>query len=84
VNFDGEETKPTYAEYCSFLKERVPKLFDPSLFATVITEFGRSVIAKVCVNIISSHLHSLFWLLLNQFKKTISLDRFDSDESRVY
>eukprot|EP01102_Stenamoeba_stenopodia_P021551 TRINITY_DN8719_c0_g1_i3.p1 TRINITY_DN8719_c0_g1~~TRINITY_DN8719_c0_g1_i3.p1 ORF type:complete len:373 (-),score=80.98 TRINITY_DN8719_c0_g1_i3:94-1134(-) len=46
VNFDGEEITPTFAEYCAFLKQRVPKLFDISLFTTVITEFGRSVVAK--------------------------------------
>ena len=44
VNFEGEEIMPTYAEYAAILREAVPALFSGEL--KVITEFGRSIMAK--------------------------------------
>ncbi|MET8745860.1 diaminopimelate decarboxylase [Streptomyces sp. NPDC004728] len=44
VNFDGEEDRPTYADYVAGLREAVPGLFDGRY--TLVTEFGRSLLAK--------------------------------------
>ncbi|MER7506169.1 diaminopimelate decarboxylase [Nonomuraea pusilla] len=44
VNFDGDEVRPTYAEYARALREAVPGLFDGSY--ALVTEFGRSLLAK--------------------------------------
>ena len=44
VNFEGEEIMPTYAEYAAILREAAPALFSGEL--KVITEFGRSIMAK--------------------------------------
>jgi diaminopimelate decarboxylase len=44
VNFTGEETVPTYAEYARLLAETVPGLFDGRY--GLVTEFGRSLLAK--------------------------------------
>ncbi|MFD7922351.1 diaminopimelate decarboxylase [Streptomyces sp. NPDC059740] len=44
VNFDSEETTPTYAEYARLLHTTVPGLFDGRY--GLVTEFGRSLLAK--------------------------------------
>ncbi|MFJ1675865.1 diaminopimelate decarboxylase [Streptomyces sp. NPDC088251] len=44
VNFDGEDDRPTYADYVAELRRGVPGLFDGRY--TLITEFGRSLLAK--------------------------------------
>jgi diaminopimelate decarboxylase len=44
VNFEGEQVKPTFEEYAGYLREGVPLLFSGRY--RVITEFGRSVMAK--------------------------------------
>lgn len=44
VNFDGDEIRPTYADYRAVLEDRVPGLFDGR--RTILTEFGRSLMAK--------------------------------------
>ena len=44
VNFDGDEVKPSFADYAAVLKKDVPELFDGRY--TVKTEFGRSIFAK--------------------------------------
>ncbi|EGG23618.1 group IV decarboxylase [Cavenderia fasciculata] len=44
VNFDTEQDKPTFTDYSTHLKERIPELFDGSF--TLISEFGRSYWAK--------------------------------------
>ncbi len=44
VNFKSDEISPTFAEYSAALQAQVPLLFDGS--CTVITEFGRSIVAK--------------------------------------
>jgi diaminopimelate decarboxylase len=44
VNFLGESASPTHAEYSRMLQQVVPELFEGT--RRVITEFGRSVIAK--------------------------------------
>ncbi|MFE6490453.1 diaminopimelate decarboxylase [Streptomyces sp. NPDC057748] len=44
VNFDGEEDRPTYADYVAGLREAVAGLFDGRY--TLVTEFGRSLLAK--------------------------------------
>ncbi|MQY27865.1 Diaminopimelate decarboxylase [Nocardia sp. RB56] len=44
VNFTGDEVTPTYADYARLLRRRVPGLFDGRY--TLITEFGRSLLAK--------------------------------------
>ena len=44
VNFKSDEISPTFAEYSAALHAQVPSLFDGSY--TVITEFGRSIVAK--------------------------------------
>lgn len=46
VNFSSDEITPTFTEYSDALKEKVPELFDPSVFSLVITEFGRALVAK--------------------------------------
>ncbi|WP_103500122.1 diaminopimelate decarboxylase [Streptomyces sp. SM14] len=47
VNFDSDEVSPTYGEYARLLKDRVPGLFDGRY--RVVTEFGRSLLAKAGV-----------------------------------
>ncbi|MEU1402040.1 diaminopimelate decarboxylase [Streptomyces sp. NPDC005728] len=44
VNFAGEATAPTYAQYARVLAEEVPGLFDGRY--GLVTEFGRSLLAK--------------------------------------
>lgn len=44
VNFAGEETTPTYAEFARLLAREVPGLFDGRY--GLVTEFGRSLLAK--------------------------------------
>ena len=44
VNFADDTVHPTYDDYAALLRDAVPELFDGSM--RVITEFGRSVIAK--------------------------------------
>ena len=44
VNFEGEETRPTFADYAAELEEAVPELFTGDY--RVITEFGRTILAK--------------------------------------
>ncbi len=44
VNFEGDEITPTFAEYAATLREAVPALFSGEF--KVITEFGRSIMAK--------------------------------------
>ncbi len=44
VNFASDEISPTFAQYSAALRSHVPMLFDGS--CTVITEFGRSIVAK--------------------------------------
>jgi|LauGreDrversion4_2_1035121.scaffolds.fasta_scaffold249691_1 diaminopimelate decarboxylase len=44
VNFKSDEINPTFAQYSAALQSQVPMLFDGSY--TVITEFGRSIVAK--------------------------------------
>jgi diaminopimelate decarboxylase len=44
VNFESDAVSPTYAEYAAILRETVPDLFTGEF--RVITEFGRSVMAK--------------------------------------
>jgi diaminopimelate decarboxylase len=47
VNFKSDEISPTFAQYSAALQAQVPVLFDGSY--TVITEFGRSIVAKAGV-----------------------------------
>ena len=44
VNFESDTVSPTYDEYAAILRETVPDLFTGEF--RVITEFGRSVMAK--------------------------------------
>ncbi|WP_349828192.1 diaminopimelate decarboxylase [Brevibacterium litoralis] len=44
VNFDSDDVTPSYHDYASLLKIEVPDLFSGKY--TVITEFGRSLLAK--------------------------------------
>ncbi|MFD6274038.1 diaminopimelate decarboxylase [Streptomyces sp. NPDC060209] len=44
VNFDDDETRPTFAEYTRALGSAVPGLFDGRY--ALVTEFGRSLLAK--------------------------------------
>jgi diaminopimelate decarboxylase len=44
VDFTGEATVPTYAQYARLLAEEVPGLFDGRY--GLVTEFGRSLLAK--------------------------------------
>jgi diaminopimelate decarboxylase len=44
VNFDSEETTPTFAEYARMLASAVPGLFDGRYH--VVTEFGRALLAE--------------------------------------
>ena len=44
VNFESDEVAPTFAEYAAILRETVPALFSGEF--AVITEFGRSIMAK--------------------------------------
>ncbi|MER8088725.1 diaminopimelate decarboxylase [Streptomyces sp. NPDC058316] len=44
VNFDDEDDRPTYADHVAGLRDAVPGLFDGRY--TLITEFGRSLLAK--------------------------------------
>lgn len=44
VNFDSDEMTPSFAQYAALLRERVPALFSGRY--KVMTEFGRSVVAK--------------------------------------
>jgi diaminopimelate decarboxylase len=46
VNFAGESTEPTFEAYSQTLRSEVPQLFDESNNYTVITEFGRALLAK--------------------------------------
>lgn len=44
VNFESDEVSPSFAEYSAILRESVPALFSGEF--KVITEFGRSIMAK--------------------------------------
>ncbi|MGP3977756.1 diaminopimelate decarboxylase [Streptomyces sp. 8N114] len=44
VNFAGDETEPSFDTYARLLRRTVPGLFDGRY--TVVTEFGRSLLAK--------------------------------------
>lgn len=44
VNFAGDEARPSFAAYARLLRREVPGLFDGRY--TVVTEFGRSLLAK--------------------------------------
>lgn len=44
VNFDGDETAPTFREYREVLEQTVPGLLDGRRM--IITEFGRALLAK--------------------------------------
>ncbi|MFF0076024.1 diaminopimelate decarboxylase [Streptomyces sp. NPDC005494] len=44
VNFDDDETRPTFAAYTRALRAAVPDLFDGRY--ALVTEFGRSLLAK--------------------------------------
>ncbi|MFF9687678.1 diaminopimelate decarboxylase [Streptomyces sp. NPDC014623] len=44
VNFDGDETRPTFAAHTRMLGAAVPGLFDGRY--ALVTEFGRSLLAK--------------------------------------
>lgn len=44
VNFAGDETEPSFADYADLLRHTVPGLFDGRY--TIVTEFGRSLLAK--------------------------------------
>ncbi len=44
VNFESDEVSPTYGEYAAILRDNVPALFSGEF--QVITEFGRSIMAK--------------------------------------
>lgn len=44
VNFAGDETEPSFDTYAQLLRRTVPGLFDGRY--TVVTEFGRSLLAK--------------------------------------
>ena len=44
VNFEGDEIKPTFADYSAKLRKHVPELFSGEY--RVKTEFGRSIYAK--------------------------------------
>ncbi|MFL5333343.1 MAG: diaminopimelate decarboxylase [Geminicoccaceae bacterium] len=44
VNFEGDEVSPTFADYAAILREAAPALFSGEF--QVITEFGRSLLAK--------------------------------------
>lgn len=44
VNFDSDETSPTFGAYARLLADTVPGLFDGSY--ALVTEFGRSLLAK--------------------------------------
>lgn len=46
VNFATDQVTPTFQEYSDALKNKVPELFDPKVFKSVFTEFGRATIAK--------------------------------------
>ncbi len=44
VNFDSDQTTPTFADYARLLRREVPALFDGNY--RLVTEFGRSLLAK--------------------------------------
>ncbi|MEO3750313.1 diaminopimelate decarboxylase [Streptomyces sp. B6B3] len=44
VNFDSDQTTPTFADYAALLRREVPALFDGGY--RLVTEFGRSLLAK--------------------------------------
>jgi diaminopimelate decarboxylase len=46
VNFGSEETTPTFAAYARLLRREVPGLFDGRSGYGLVTEFGRSLLAK--------------------------------------
>jgi len=46
VNFSSDEVTPTFSDYANILRNIVPELFSPTIFPTVITEFGRALLAK--------------------------------------
>jgi len=46
TNFSSDEVSPTFGEYATALRQKVPELFDPNIFSCVITEFGRALVAK--------------------------------------
>ncbi|CAM9677119.1 unnamed protein product, partial [Choristocarpus tenellus] len=46
ANYTSEDASPTFQQYCSVLRHRVPSLFSPDNRRTVVTEFGRALVAK--------------------------------------
>lgn len=46
VNFASDAIAPSFEQYAAALRAAVPELFEPSQFSTVVTEFGRALIAK--------------------------------------
>jgi diaminopimelate decarboxylase len=46
VNFASDEAIPSFEDYAAALRTAVPELFDASQFASVVTEFGRALVAK--------------------------------------
>jgi hypothetical protein len=46
VNFESDDIRPTFREYAMMLEEAAPELFTGEF--QVVTEFGRSLCAKVC------------------------------------
>lgn len=47
VNFSSDEHRPTFAHYADALRATVPELFQPTLWDSVATEFGRALCAKI-------------------------------------
>lgn len=46
VNYHGEEVTPSFVSYVAALERHAPKLMTPGYPRTVITEFGRALVAK--------------------------------------
>lgn len=48
ANYGSDEVTPTFADYADLLRRKVPKLFS-NTERTVVTEFGRALMAKAAV-----------------------------------
>ncbi|CAM9772615.1 unnamed protein product [Discosporangium mesarthrocarpum] len=46
ANYTSGDVRPSFADYAAVLKERAPGLFEPERPWKVVTEFGRSLVAK--------------------------------------
>ena len=46
VNYADDQRRVTFQSYADVLQRKCPELFDPSIFANVLTEFGQSLNAK--------------------------------------